>query len=71
MLDAARDLVALAREGLRRQAAKNALGQDESIHLEPLERVVARGASPARTLLEQWNGPWRQAIPRLIEYVKY
>src|SRR5262245_16789805 len=71
VLDAARELVALARQGLRRQAARDALDQDETVYLEPLERIVARGQSPARVLLEQWNGPWRQAIPRLIESVKY
>ena len=71
VLEAARELVALSREGLRRLAEKNSLGQDESIHLEPLERIVARGASPARQLLDQWNGAWGQAIPRLIESVRY
>ena len=48
VLEVARELVALSREGLRRQAVRNAAGQDESIYLEPLEAIVARGTSPAR-----------------------
>ncbi len=71
VLDVARELVALSRAGLARQAVRNAAGQDESIYLEPLEAVLERGTSPARNVLEQWNGPWRQAISKLIEYARY
>ena len=70
VLDVARELVALSREGLQRQAVRNAAGQDESIYLEPLEAVLERGTSPARNVLEQWNGPWQQAISKLIEYAQ-
>jgi glutamate--cysteine ligase len=71
VLDVARDLVALSRAGLARQAVRNAAGQDETIYLEPLEAIVARGTSPAREVLDQWNGPWKQAISKLIEYARY
>ena len=54
-----------------RQAVLDAAGRDEAIHLEPLEAVVERGSSPARAVLESWNGPWQKAIPKLIEYAKY
>lgn len=71
VLEVARELLALSRAGLARQAVLDTAGRDESIHLEPLEAVVERGSSPARAVLESWNGPWQNAIPKLIEYAKY
>jgi glutamate--cysteine ligase len=71
LLDVARDLVALSRDGLRRQAVHNAADQDETLYLEPLEVILESGRSPARTVLERWNGPWQRAISKLIEYAKY
>ena len=69
--EVARELIALSRAGLQRQAVRNAAGQDETIYLEPLESIVERGTSPARDVIDQWNGPWRQAVSKLIEYAKY
>ena len=62
---------ALAPRALRAARARDERGQDESLYLEPLTRIVERGASPAAQLLESWNGPWKQDVARLIEYVKY
>jgi glutamate--cysteine ligase len=71
VLEVARELVALSRDGLRRQAVRNAADQDESVYLEPLEAIVARGTSPGRDVLERWNGAWNGGISHLIEYAKY
>ncbi|MFI5316146.1 MAG: glutamate--cysteine ligase [Myxococcota bacterium] len=71
VLAVARELLAIARGGLRRIGERNDLGEDESRYLEPLDRIAERGASPAAQLLESWNGPWRQDVARLVESVKY
>ena len=71
VLEVARELVALSRDGLRRQAVLNAAGQDETIYLQPLEAIIEAGKSPARRVLEEWNGPWHGAVAKLIEYAKY
>jgi glutamate--cysteine ligase len=71
VLEVARELLELSRRGLRRMAERNARGDDESVYLEPLARVLERGASPAAQLLEAWNGPWQRDVSRLIEHVKY
>jgi len=71
VLEVARELLALSRRGLQRIGARNARGQDESLYLDSLARIVERGASPAAQLLEAWNGPWARDVTRLIEYVKY
>ena len=71
VLAVARELLAISRRGLERIGARNEVGEDESLYLEPLERIAALGASPAAQLLESWNGPWKQDISRLVEYAKY
>lgn len=68
LLPLARELVAIAREGLRRLASG---GGDETAFLEPLEEVVARGTSPGQDLLERWQGAWGGRPDRLIEYARY
>lgn len=64
----ARELVAIAREGLRRQAPP---GSDETGYVEPLEEVVARGTSPGEEILARWQGDWAGRPDRLIEYARY
>lgn len=71
VLEVARELVALSRAGLERLAVRDASGADESSLLAPLEDVLERGTSVARHCVEQWNGPWRQEISRLVEYARY
>jgi glutamate--cysteine ligase len=71
VLEVARELLSFAREGLRRQAVRDAAGRDETLHLEPLEAILERGTSPAREVLRRWNGPWQGALAELIEYAKY
>ena len=46
----ARELVEIALEGLRRQAALDADGMDERTYLEPLAALIEDGRSPADLL---------------------
>jgi glutamate--cysteine ligase len=71
VLEVARELVALSRAGLRRQNVRDASGADESVLLAPLDAVLERGTSPARHWVDEWNGPWRQDISRLVEAARY
>ena len=43
-------LVEIARGGLSRRACRNAQGEDESIYLRPLQRLVEAGRCPADEL---------------------
>lgn len=56
--DVAKDMVAIAAEGLKRRARLNAAGQDESIYLACLYEIAASGITPAEHLLALYNGPW-------------
>ncbi len=67
--DFARELVEIAAEGLRRQAAVDAQGRDETRFLEPLELVVESGITPADAVIESWKGIWHSKIELLISHV--
>jgi glutamate--cysteine ligase len=67
----ARELVDLAAGGLRRQAAAGSGAPDESGFLDPLYEVLERGTSPARDLLERWEGIWGRDRRRLVDHVRY
>jgi glutamate--cysteine ligase len=71
MLDLARELLAIAWEGLRRQNQVNDLGDDETIYLKPLKNLLDQGKCPADILLEKWEGELHHDIRRLIAYTAY
>jgi glutamate--cysteine ligase len=71
LADIAPELVKIAGEGLRRQAQRNAAGEDESIYLERLEALVKRGRCPADAVIEHWIGDWQGDVQRLIAGSSY
>ena len=71
LLPLARELVAVAREGLRRQAAEAPGGADECAFLDPLEALLEQGRSPGEIVLDRWRGEWAGDPDRLIEYARY
>jgi glutamate--cysteine ligase len=64
----AHELIAIAHEGLRRQALLDADGQDETRYLEVLANDVEAGLTPADRILSQWNGAWGANLERLVRY---
>lgn len=61
----AREIVALAAEGLRRVAP------DEVHYLDALrERVVEEGVAPADILLSNWHGGWHNSMSRVVEHLR-
>lgn len=70
-LDLAKELLQIAWEGLRRQGAVNANGEDETIYLKPLEDLLSLGKCPADLLVEKWEGELQRDIKKLIEYSAY
>ncbi len=67
----ARELTDLSAAGLERMGSRNPAGDDERIFLDPLYEILDRGTSPARQLLERWEGAWGRRSELLIEYAKY
>ena len=60
--DLARAMVAIARDGLRARARRDAQGRDESVHLAPLESLVAGEPTQAERWLERFHGDWNGDI---------
>ena len=56
--DLARDLVAIASDGLRARGCLDSAGQDERRLLEPLLPLVAGGPTQAEHWLERYHGVW-------------
>jgi glutamate--cysteine ligase len=65
----AAEVLAIAREGLRRRARADACGEDEAHFLNPLAEIVDSGRSPADRMLEDFETKWgRKVDPIFTEY---
>lgn len=58
VLDLSREALKIAVAGLKRRAARNADGQDESKFLEVLQEIVDSGLTPADRKLALFHGEW-------------
>jgi len=69
LFEVAKECLALAHAGLRRRGRIDHAGRDETRHLEPLDRIIDCGRTPAEEMLEKFNGPWRGSVePAYVEY---
>ncbi len=69
--DVAKDIVAIAREGLKRRARLSAAFTDETGYLAELEDIAASGITPAERWLELYNGPWKGQVAPIYEAAAY
>ncbi len=59
--------LSLAEEGLLRQGATNARGEDERIYLRPLWAVVREGRTQAERWLASFHGEWEGDVRRVFD----
>ena len=71
VLDLARELAAISREGLRRIAHAGRRDPDETGYLDPVSQQLELGLSPGQVVLDRWEGEWGRSLDRLIEYARY
>ena len=71
LLDIARDVVSISRDGLKARARLNGEGQDESVFLAPLEEVLAKRATLSDDLLMLYNGRWNQSVDPVFDDYQY
>jgi glutamate--cysteine ligase len=64
--DLAREVVAIARDGLRARARLDGQGRDETVHLEPLAHLVAGAPTQAERWLSRFNNEWNGEITRIF-----
>ena len=63
--DLARDVIAIAANGLRARARLDANGQDEAIHLEPLVAIAAGEHNQAEHWLARFHQAWQGDVRRI------
>jgi glutamate--cysteine ligase len=69
LFEIAKECLALSFSGLRRRGRVDHAGRDESRHLEPLERIIDSGRTPAEEMLEKFHGSWHGSVePAYREY---
>ncbi len=69
--DIARDVLAIARAGLKARARLDRGGTDESGFLTLLDSIVESGVTPADELLKAYHGRWQRSVDPLFEEYAY
>ena len=69
--DVARDVLAIARSGLKVRARLNAKGQDEGIFLDPLDEIAETGLTLADRMLEAYHGRWNGSVEPVFAEFAY
>ncbi len=69
--DVARDMVAIAREGLKRRNRLSGGLVDETGYLAELEAIADSGITPAERLLELYHGPWAGDAGKVYDSFAY
>jgi glutamate--cysteine ligase len=64
--DLARRALAIATDGLRSRARRDASGRDETIYLAPLHDLAAGAPTQAERWLERFHGPWAGDATRIF-----
>ena len=71
VLDVARELADISRNGLRAIAHPGTVDSDETSYLDPIFEQLELGKSPGQIVRECWEGEWAQSVDRLIDYARY
>ena len=64
--DLAKDVVAIARDGLRARGRRDTAGADESAYVAPLEAIAAGGPTQAEYWLARYRGDWHGDARRIF-----
>ncbi len=69
--DVAKDMLAIAREGLKRRNRLSGGMVDETNYLSQLDEIADSGVTQAERLLELYNGPWGGDVSKVFENFAY
>jgi len=70
-LDIARDVMRIAKAGLKRRARGGRSWADEGGYLDPLDEIAARGRTPAEDLLEAYETRWNRSVDPVFQEMAY
>ncbi len=72
VLELARELTALASDGLARIDHRGGLEhRDERGFLDPITEILERGTSPGEEILDRWEGEWNRQMDALVKFARY
>jgi glutamate--cysteine ligase len=71
VIELARDIAQISRDGLRRIGHAGRRDADETGFLDPVFEQLALGGSPGQVMVERWEGEWQRSVDRLIESARY
>lgn len=66
-----KDVLAIARAGLKARAMLSTSGDDETGFLAELDQIIETGQTPAEQLLARYHGPWAKRLEPLFEEMAY
>ena len=69
--DVAKDILAIARAGLKARARMNAHGEHEALFLDDLDEIAKTGVCPAERLIERYKGVWGESVEPVFEEAAY
>ena len=69
--DFGKDVLDIARAGLRSRAKLSVSGDDETGFLQELDRTLSTGKTPADELLESYNNDWQQDVSQVFKALAY
>ncbi|TRO95419.1 glutamate--cysteine ligase [Glycocaulis profundi] len=69
--DVAKEVLAIARDGLRARKRLNLHGENEAVFLDDLDEIAASGITPAERLLERFEKEWGGSVEPLFEAAAY
>jgi len=69
--DLAKDVLAIARDGLKARAREDHFGDDEVHFLSALEEIAESGVTPAEELLDAYETRWNRSIEPLFDEYAY
>ena len=67
----ARDMLAIARDGLKARARLNMHGENEALFLEDLDEIAASGKAPAELLIERFLTDWDRSVEPVFKECAY
>ena len=67
----AKDMVAIAKQGLKNRARLDGAMLDETVHLAVLEEIADSGLTAADRLLDLYNGAWKGDVRRVYDEFAY
>jgi glutamate--cysteine ligase len=71
MQDLAKDVLAIARDGLKARASQDTFGEDEAHFLNALDEIAESGITPAEELLDAYENRWNRSIEPLFDEYAY